>query len=133
MRVWLYVLFVALAAHLVACGEVQTEIVESSVQLNTDDTAGPYEITTVVTSTSTPITVRLVYSTDDWTTSKEVEMETVKDVGGDVFRAKIPGQSAGTTVRYYVSVEDSTKNTITDPALVPPQAKGISYKFTIIP
>lgn len=131
-RVWLVCLCMSFALLSIACGEVQTEIHESRVQLNTSDTKGPYEIMTVVTSNSTPITVHLIYSTDGWKTQKTLDMQASTSVGEDVYVGKIPGQAAGKTIQYFIRVSDNQSRITTDPLRVPPNPKAIAYKFSIL-
>jgi hypothetical protein len=131
-RVCLFGLCLLFAGLAVACGEPPTEIHESSVQLNTDDTKGPYEVMSVVTSGSPSIRVSLIYSIDGWKTKQSIDMNKIEAVGQDVYRGKIPGQPAGTTVQYYIQVVDQAEKVTTDPTQVPPQSKGLSYKFAVL-
>ena len=128
--IWVILLFMATTISFTGCGKLQTEIVQTSYLLNTDDTGGPYRVITLVTGDARPITVSVVYSTDSWKTNKTIEMTEMSD---EVYVGQIPGQPAKTTVNYYITVTDSEDNTSSDPVVAPPDAKGSSYRFQILP
>ena len=136
MRMMRYLLFMSLLfiLPLAACGKIQTEIIHTAYLRNTDDTTGPYRVMALVVSDAQPLKVYVIYSTDNWQSKKQVEMQKVSE---DVFAGEIPGQQAGTTVQYYIWVKDAEENVATDPISLsasPPQAgrKDLTYRFQII-
>ena len=111
-----------------ACGKIQTQILETSVALNTDDTIGPYQVMAAVVSDQVPLQVKLIYFiNNDTSTKQEVEM---KQISQDVYQGAIPGQPAGTTIEYYIQALDSEKFTTTDP-LDAQQQNGLTYRFRV--
>lgn len=108
---WLMVLL-AVSVSVAACGRIETKIEYISYLRNTDDTKGPYSVQVVINSDFQPLKAVLVYTTDDWKTTQRASMTRNDD---SMFKGYIPGQQAGTTIRYYVEVEDSDGRVITDP------------------
>lgn len=127
---WL-MLLLAVSGSLVACGRIETKIEYISYLRNTDDTKGPYAVQVVINSDFQPLKANLVYSTDDWKTRQTVSMTQNDD---SMFKGYIPGQTAGTTIRYFVEVEDSDGRVVTDPQLstaTPPSNEATGYRFQI--
>ncbi len=131
MRKLLWLLLWTLGAgSLVGCGQIETEIVRVAYLKNTDDSKGPYQVLTVIQSDLQPLTVTVVYSTDNWKTRKVVKM-TQSDA--DLFVGHIPGKKSGTTIRYFISVKDSSDKTITDPVTTAPlTTPSTTYRFQVV-
>lgn len=129
---WLFVLLFCGHGILMGCGRMTTKIEYISYLRNTDDAKGPYSVQVVITSDFQPLKVSLVYSTNEWATKIVVPMTKNDDT---LYRGHIPGHTAGTTIRYYISVEDSEGKVITDPELATQTPKAntetTSYRFQI--
>lgn len=132
ITLWLFVLLCCGHSVLAGCGRITTKIEYISYLRNTDDAKGPYAVQVVITSDFQPLKVSLVYSTDEWLTKTTIPMTKNDDT---LYKGHIPGQTAGTTIRYYVSVEDSDGKMITDPELatqtVKANSEASSYRFQI--
>jgi hypothetical protein len=126
-RQWLIAL--ALGLTLTGCGQVATEILESSTILNTTDTKGPYEVKAVILGDRQPFVVTLVYSVDGWSSRQSVEMKKISD---QVFHGAIPGQGTGQVIHYYISVVDSDGNIRTEPKDIPENPTNQTYSFRIL-
>jgi len=81
----------------------------------TDDTVGPYEIETTVVEYSGCEDLMLYYSLNagDWVGV------TLEEVRAGQYAAEIPGQPAGTVIRYYLYGRDVADNIGTDPENAP--------------
>jgi plastocyanin len=108
-------------------------IVKTEQVQNTLDTAGPYNVRTVVYDSHSsdrgfhPDAMLLKYSVDGGPTL-QVNM---KWVGNSVWRGSIPGQASGSKIAYFVSATDHNNNTGTGPTqsfniLFPPCPSDIS-------
>ncbi|MCB9639824.1 MAG: hypothetical protein H6728_13595 [Myxococcales bacterium] len=126
---WLAGLLLAVA--LVGCGQVPTEILESSTVLNTSDQKGPYEVKAVIIGDLRPFKINLVYSTDGWKTSNSVEMT---QISAQVYQGGIPGQTAGQVIHYYIRVDDSDSNIVVEPrdVLLDKPSAEKTYSFRVL-
>lgn len=126
---WIFILMIG-ATSLIGCGQIETEIVRVAYLKNTDDSKGPYQVLAVIQSDLQPLTVTVEYTTDNWKTRKSVAMTQSDE---SLFVGHIPGQKAGTTIRYFISVQDSSEKKITDPLSVPPSPeKDSTYRFQVV-
>ncbi|MEM1008180.1 MAG: hypothetical protein AAGJ35_04170 [Myxococcota bacterium] len=125
-----YLWILCLMLLMAGCGQQPTEIMESSVALNTVDTQGPYQIQAVIRGDYKPFDVQLIYSVDEWKTRRSVEMTPVE---ANTFRGSIPGQAAGSVVNYFIQVTDSTEARLTEPLQLPSNLQGKTYSFSILP
>ena len=97
---------VLLALGLSACAE---PYIESTTELeSSSDTTGPYRVQTVVVGGLVSDSVELMYNPADSEPRRYIPlpMEALDEDGrtGELFIASIPGQPAGTSIRYYVRV-----------------------------
>ena len=77
----------------------------------TATSAAPVVITTTATDSGVTLTaVNLVYNTGSGAATVAMT-----SLGSGAYTADIPAQSAGTTVRYYISATNSGSETTTDP------------------
>jgi hypothetical protein len=92
---------------------------------NTIDTIGPYEIFTTASDISTIAELSLRYNSNGagWVT---VALESQ---GADQYKADIPGQPAGATIRYYLYGRDAGGNESTDPPNAPQES---TYLFWVV-
>ncbi|UCG52058.1 MAG: S8 family serine peptidase [Candidatus Latescibacterota bacterium] len=105
-------------------------ISDVEVPASTFDTAGPYEVSCIVTDPLSGVaSVSLFWSTDGGMTYTETPM----GPGSDPFEwfVSIPGQPSGTRVNLYILATDSASppNETTSPAGAP----GDTYEFAILP
>lgn len=95
-----------LLVGLVACADPYIE--STTVLESSSDTTGPYRVSSVVIGTYESDTVDLVYNPTDNDPRRYIplRMEALDEDGraGELFVADIPGQPAGTTIRYYIRV-----------------------------
>jgi hypothetical protein len=95
----------------------------TTVPDNTTDTVGPYEIKTKVTDNDGIKSVTLKYDAGSgWVD------EAMTSAVGDTFTASIPGQQAGTIIKYYIEAVDNNDEIAIDPNDAP---TGY-YSFAII-
>ncbi len=99
-------------------------IVSGTTRLgDTQDTAGPYRVTTQVVDETGVAGVDLWFSVDPRGVYQRVPMQH----GADGYTAEIPGQRLGTDVRYYVAAHDGDGNLGTAPVGVP----AANYRFQV--
>jgi hypothetical protein len=107
---------------------VGPEFASVDVPTSTFDETGPYPVTaTVLDALSGVASAMLHYSTDDGVSYTAVAMTPTgnpDEYGGD-----IPGQSAGTRIKHYLSAVDNAANASVDPAGAP----ATTYEFGIMP
>ena len=99
--------------------------IESTTELaNTSDTGGPYHVISVVRGVEGQ-NVELRYQPDAQSVYFPLAME--RQDGSETYVGLIPGQSAGTEVRYYIAVLDSGKRVAADPE----GASATPYTFVV--
>jgi hypothetical protein len=91
---------------------------------DTDDTAGPYVVTTDVEDDVAIDTVALLYRVDGGAFT-EVAMTAAK--APVTYTGEIPGQAADSFVEYYIVATDTSDNEATDPG----DAPTTLYSFTV--
>lgn len=101
----------------VACAD---PFIESTTVLgSTIDTDGPYEVRTVVIGNLESDRVELFYNSVDQEPEHYLRlvMEPLDADGrpAELFRGAIPGQAAGTVIRYFVAVERDGSQVAEDP------------------
>jgi hypothetical protein len=96
----------------------------TTIQPNTGDTVGPYEIVTLIVDHSPIDAVGLLYEIDE---SGWVEVP-MSDRDDGSYAAPIPGQPYETQIRYYVRAADAGGNSATDPPYAPLQ----TYEFWVL-
>jgi|GEM_PF-980535 len=97
---------------------------------STFDTAGPYDVSTYVQDPLSGVeTVSILYSTDDGSSFSEVPMSPGSEENQWI--GSIPGQPAGTRIKWYVKATDTAvpPNESNDPAEAPAE----TYEFGILP
>ncbi len=107
------------------CGKLKTEIVHTAYLRNTEDNVGPYRVLALVVSDSQPLNVFVVYSTDNWKKAHKVKMEKISE---DIYAGEIPGQPAGTTIKYFILVDDVDNEITTDPVAIKDKISDDNFK-----
>jgi len=124
---------VLVSTALVGC-EQASPIIDATTALDdTTSTTGPYEVQTVVTGATTQYRIELVYSIDSENPDEYFPQLMEASVGGGVhegeaFAGQIPGQPAGTTIRYFVQVSRGDGDIVTDP----PEGVVEPYTFEVL-
>lgn len=95
-----------LLAGLASCAD---PYIESTTDLeSSSDTTGPYQVRTIVVGTYASDDVELLYNPFDKEPENYIPIAMTpldEDTrAGELFEASMPGQPAGTTVRYYIRV-----------------------------
>jgi subtilisin family serine protease len=101
----------------------------TTVPGSTFDTAGPYTVTTRVMDPLSGVAgVSIFYTVDNGATFMEIPMT---QGAGDLYTGGIPGQPAGTRIKFYVKATDTSAeaNETVDPAGAP----AALYAFGIMP
>ena len=94
-------------------------VLETTLAADTDDAAGPYEISSIVRDDTGVSGAWVFYSVDGKQIFEAVPMA---PAGVDAWRARLPGFPLGTRVDYYVAARDRSANVGTDPLLAPERA-----------
>jgi len=92
---------------------------------STEDTVGPYEVSSTVTDYSALDAVTLAYRVN----GGQLESLAMTPQGNDVYRAGIPGQPQTSHIEYYIVASDAASNVATDP----PDAPATVYDFWVAP
>jgi hypothetical protein len=122
---WLCLLGGVIFLGLCACQEAPPAIESTTVLQSTPDTVGPYVVQSVIVGV-TGHDVELRYQVDD--DLRFIPLPMLPDDGGELFRAAIPGRSAGSTISYYVTVLEGRERVADDPEA----AAAGPYVFTIL-
>ncbi len=104
---------------LVACADPFIE--STTVLSSTPDTVGPYHVRSVVLGVNDGDKIEVFYNAldDDPDRYIPIRMAGVDDDGraAELYVGSIPGQAAGSTVRYFVAVDRDGERVAEDPAL----------------
>ncbi|MCP4445510.1 MAG: hypothetical protein GY811_09235 [Myxococcales bacterium] len=100
---------IALMLLLVGLSGCADPYIESTTDLeSSSDSTGPYRVRTVIVGSFSGDTVDLMYNPTDSQPQRYIplRMDSLDEDerAGELFAADIPGQPAGTTIRYYVRV-----------------------------
>ena len=120
MRARRSILAMSAVACLAAATACDDPSIESTTQLeSTADTTGPYRVHSVVHGAHDDDRVELFYNPIDDSPSRYFlnTMRPLDDDGqaGELFAGQIPGQPAGTTIRYFVAVYRDGERVAEDP------------------
>ncbi len=101
--------FLALVLLLLGLSACADPYIESTTELESSaDTTGPYRVQSVVVGSLASDSIELLYNPTDSEPRRYIPivMEALDEDGraGELFVASIPGQPAGTAIRYYVRV-----------------------------
>lgn len=125
------VVLAGLASALVAaCGPGRAPIVDVTPIPDTTDTVGPYRLTVVIQDDGEIRSARVRWFTDAIHTPQPLDL--VRDGESDRYTAGLPGQPAGTQVRYLVEVEDDEGRLVTQPPAARPDEPLTTFTFTIL-
>lgn len=97
----------------IACG-TGVPTVDVLPLADTTDTVGPYEITAVIAESDRITAARVVWFTGDAAAPKPVPF--VRQDASDRWKAELPGQPGGSTVRWRVEVETDEGDLVRMPA-----------------
>lgn len=105
---------------LLLCASCAEPLIESTTQLETTpDTTGPYRVRSVVIGAHHSDRIELFYNAVDRDPDRYIPllMDPVDEDGraAELFAGEIPGQAAGTTIRYYIAVERDGERVAEDP------------------
>jgi len=122
--------FVLLPIVLFACGSrpPQVDVLPAT---DTADTIGPYVVTATIADDGDIVRAELFWS--NGAPGAAVPATFVKDAAGTRWEASIPGQAAGTTVRYSVEVEDDEGHVIVLPVRALPGEPPSAFEFRVGP
>lgn len=95
---------------------------------NTENTAGPFTVTAVITSEAGPISVPSLYYNSGLTSDTKVAMTPTG--APNEYSAVIPSTGSAGTYRYYISVNDKFSRKYTNPGqLISPGKTAIQYYY----
>lgn len=118
----------AAALALAACTAEKPRILSVTIHGDTRDTVGPYAVQTVVAGVTGDDRVNVVYGVRAEGPFIPLRAATLGE-RDDLFRAAIPGQRAGTTVLYHVSV---LRDGEIDPVAEDRPAEGAYWSFRVL-
>ncbi|MEM9494116.1 MAG: hypothetical protein AAGC55_33530 [Myxococcota bacterium] len=124
-RAALRLVLAAVLSALIACEAAPPSIEATTALAETGDTRGPYQVDAVVTGLVGGDTVELFHAAGEDAPFTAQVM--TGDDSGERFVAAIPGQPAGTAIRYFVAVQRDGQRLDSDP----PAAEDGPYSFVI--